>query len=249
MNESCAKCPIDTHDSLSFVPTLDAIPKNGWHAPCSAGMRPGSDRGLLHARFSQSADHAPRRSGIGRRGSAAGTPGHSGGTVCHSHCLSGSGSHARSCQVPRGRPRTADEAQDRARQREPNAAQHLDARLAQLGWITNIDFSTFDLDQPVGELTTNGHQQSLAQFLRKAGKRTLREAIISYTSGGASIDLVGTPDQVAAQMGEVMEEVGGDGFLFSMPNVNRRTIAEITDGLVPALQQPGPHRVWRQAPA
>jgi hypothetical protein len=38
-------------------------------------------------------------------------------------------------------------------------------------------------------------------------------------------------------MGEVMEEVGGDGFLFSMPNVNRRTIAEITDGLVPALQQ------------
>ena len=134
---------------------------------------------------------------------------------------------------------TADEAHDRARQREANAAQNLDVRLAQLGWITNIDFSTFDLDQPVGELTTNGHQQSLAQFLRKAGKRTLREAIISYTSGGASVDLVGTPDQVAAQMGEVMEEVGGDGFLFSMPNVNRRTIAEVTDGLVPALQRRG----------
>ena len=72
MNESCAKCLIDTHDSLSFVPTLDAIPKNGWHAPCSAGMRPGSDRGLLHARFSQSADHAPRRSGIGRRAALPG---------------------------------------------------------------------------------------------------------------------------------------------------------------------------------
>ena len=40
-------------------------------------------------------------------------------------------------------------------------------------------------------------------------------------------------------MGEVMEEVGGDGFLFSMPNVSRRTMAEITDGLVPALQQRG----------
>jgi alkanesulfonate monooxygenase SsuD/methylene tetrahydromethanopterin reductase-like flavin-dependent oxidoreductase (luciferase family) len=38
------------------------------------------------------------------------------------------------------------------------------------------DFSTFDLDAPVGEFTTNGHQQSLAQFLLKAGKRTLREA-------------------------------------------------------------------------
>src|SRR6202035_1694135 len=94
--------------------------------------------------------------------------------------------------------------------------------------------------QPVGELTTNGHQQSLAQFLRKAGKRTLREAIISYTSGGASVDLVGTPDSVAARMGEVMEEVGGDGFLFSMPNVSRRLLAEIEDGLVPALQD----RAW-----
>jgi hypothetical protein len=40
-------------------------------------------------------------------------------------------------------------------------------------------------------------------------------------------------------MGEAMEEVGGDGFLFSMPNVNRKTTAEITDGLVPALQQRG----------
>jgi len=34
---------------------------------------------------------------------------------------------------------------------------------------------------------------------------------------GLSVDLIGTPDSVAAKMGEVMEEVGGDGFLFSMP--------------------------------
>ena len=32
---------------------------------------------------------------------------------------------------------------------------------------------------------------------------------------------------------------GGDGFLFSMPNISRRTIAEIEDGLVPALQKRG----------
>jgi len=36
-----------------------------------------------------------------------------------------------------------------------------------------------------------------------------------------------------------MQDVGGDGFLFSMPNVNRRTLAEIEDGLVPALQDRG----------
>jgi hypothetical protein len=36
-----------------------------------------------------------------------------------------------------------------------------------------------------------------------------------------------------------MEEVGGDGYLLSMSNVNRRTLAEIEDGLVPALQDRG----------
>jgi FMN-dependent oxidoreductase (nitrilotriacetate monooxygenase family) len=134
---------------------------------------------------------------------------------------------------------TAEEAQDRAERRNQQAAQNLDVAMARLGWITNIDFSKFDIDAPVGELTTNGHQESLAQFLQGAGKRTLREAFLDYSTSGLSVDLVGTPDAVAAQMGEMMEEVGGDGFLFSMPNVSRRTMAEITDGLIPALQQRG----------
>jgi FMN-dependent oxidoreductase (nitrilotriacetate monooxygenase family) len=134
---------------------------------------------------------------------------------------------------------TGDEARERASQRATQAAKHLDTRLAALSKITNIDFSSLDLDAPVGELSTNGHQQSLAEFLKKAGKHTLRQAITEFSSSGLSVDLVGTPDQVAGQMGEVMEEVGGDGFLFSLSNVNRRTIAEITDGLVPALQQRG----------
>jgi FMN-dependent oxidoreductase (nitrilotriacetate monooxygenase family) len=132
---------------------------------------------------------------------------------------------------------TAKEAQEKAHLRKVSAAENVDVRLAQLGWITNIDFSDFDLDAPVGELTTNGHQESLRQFLRKAGKRTLREAIIDYTTSGGSVDLVGTPDQVAAQMDEVMQEVGGDGFLFTQGGMSRRSIAEIADGLVPALQQ------------
>ena len=53
------------------------------------------------------------------------------------------------------------------------------------------------------------------------------------------MELVGTPDGVAAQMAEAMAAVGGDGFLFSMPNVSRRSVAEIEDGLVPALQKRG----------
>ena len=44
---------------------------------------------------------------------------------------------------------------------------------------------------------------------------------------------------VADQMDEAMQEVGGDGFLIALPNVSRKSVVEITDGLVPALQQRG----------
>ena len=115
----------------------------------------------------------------------------------------------------------------------------MDRKLAFLGKITNIDFAQFDLDAPVGTLTTNGHQQTLDDFKRKAGNRSLREAVAAYNSDGGSVELVGTPDSVAGQMAEAMEAAGGDGFLFSMGNINRRTIAEIEDGLVPALQRRG----------
>jgi alkanesulfonate monooxygenase SsuD/methylene tetrahydromethanopterin reductase-like flavin-dependent oxidoreductase (luciferase family) len=71
----------------------------------------------------------------------------------------------------------------------------------------------------------------------------LRElAQCGFTEGAANESpLVGTPDQVAEAMGEMMEEAGGDGFLITSPvmRLNRRYVIEITDGLVPALQQRG----------
>ena len=40
-------------------------------------------------------------------------------------------------------------------------------------------------------------------------------------------------------MQDVMQEVGGDGFLFSDTPIERRSIMEICDGLVPELQRRG----------
>ena len=113
------------------------------------------------------------------------------------------------------------------------------ANFAFLGKITNIDFKQFDLDAPVGDLKTNGHQQTLDEFKRKAGNRTLREAITEHGSDGGSIELIGSPDDIASQMAEAMQHAGGDGFLLSLPNLSRRTLAEIEDRLVPALQRRG----------
>ena len=48
-----------------------------------------------------------------------------------------------------------------------------------------------------------------------AGKKSLREAMLSYRGSSGSVELVGTPDAMAGQMAEAMQEVGGDGFLIT----------------------------------
>jgi alkanesulfonate monooxygenase SsuD/methylene tetrahydromethanopterin reductase-like flavin-dependent oxidoreductase (luciferase family) len=55
------------------------------------------------------------------------------------------------------------------------------------------------------------------------------------------LEFIGSPETVAERMGQVMEAVGGDGFLISTPfqRTSRRFITEVTEGLVPALQRRG----------
>jgi FMN-dependent oxidoreductase (nitrilotriacetate monooxygenase family) len=133
---------------------------------------------------------------------------------------------------------TMEEAQERHKRRLAFVHENIEERLASFGKITNIDFTKFDIDKPLpSDVTTNGHQQMLADYHKFAAGRSIREALVAF--GNALPELIGTPDSVAARMGEIMEEVGGDGFLISKPNVNRRTLAEIEDGLVPALQDRG----------
>lgn len=119
----------------------------------------------------------------------------------------------------------------------------LEQCLALISAITDIDFKKYDLEKPIGEkLITNGEQGSLDMFQQWGTNKTLRELVVEVSGGiVASIELVGTPDQVADKMGEAMEVVGGDGFLITTPTqaVNRRQIAEVCDGLVPALQRRG----------
>jgi len=110
--------------------------------------------------------------------------------------------------------------------------------LCTLAALTEIDFSIYDLDAPLDqEMVTNGHQGYLNRFVSHGGGgRTLREVAENFSI--SSLELVGTPDTIAAQMDEAMQEVGGDGFLFSALG-NRRQLAEITEGLVPVLQRRG----------
>jgi FMN-dependent oxidoreductase (nitrilotriacetate monooxygenase family) len=133
---------------------------------------------------------------------------------------------------------TQTEAEDK-RARWFSDPNYIEYALAEISSITEVDFKQFDLDKPLPEVTTNGERGSLDNFVQKGQGKTLRELV----SGGLgqAAQLVGTPDRVAAHMGEIMAEVGGDGFLVTSPvmRLNRRYITEITDGLVPALQRRG----------
>jgi alkanesulfonate monooxygenase SsuD/methylene tetrahydromethanopterin reductase-like flavin-dependent oxidoreductase (luciferase family) len=86
-----------------------------------------------------------------------------------------------------------------------------------------------------------GEQGSLDKFQQWGSKKTLRELIHDSAEFASSIELLGTPDGVAERMGEIIEEVGGDGFLITSNNqsVSRRYVLEVTGGLVPALQRRG----------
>ena len=127
-----------------------------------------------------------------------------------------------------------DTANARRQARIEDANTHPDFYLANLSRLTGIDFSKYDLDEQLPVLTTNGHQ-TVASGL---SGRTLRE-IIQTGRALRDVDLVGTSNAVARKMSDIIEEVGGDGYLITDPELTRRYISEIADGLVPALQKLG----------
>ena len=133
---------------------------------------------------------------------------------------------------------TEEEAHAKYR-RMVTAPDFIEAALAAIGTVTDIDFSKYDLDAELPPLTTNGEQGSLDKFAQWGSGKTLRQLASERYDGG--LQLIGTPDQVAAKMGDAMHAVGGDGFLISTPfqRSSRRVVVDVTEGLVPALQRRG----------
>jgi FMN-dependent oxidoreductase (nitrilotriacetate monooxygenase family) len=133
---------------------------------------------------------------------------------------------------------TDEEAYEKKRRQIAYDNANLEFRLASVGRLTSFDFSKFDPDQPLpADLSTNGHQQTLASMI-SSGK-PLREAVGVIDSAEATQGLVGSPDTVAAKMGELVQDIGADGLLITNASVTRRYISEIADGLAPALQRRG----------
>ena len=113
-----------------------------------------------------------------------------------------------------------------------------------LDQMTGLDFGNFDLDMPVGEIAADLRSRSrqatistMEKLFEGAEHKTLRE-VLSGRRLTRDLGLIGSPETVAAKMDEMMQEVGGDGFLLTT-STSRLAIAEIVDGLAPALHRRG----------
>ncbi|OZF33018.1 FMNH2-dependent monooxygenase [Rhodococcus sp. 14-2483-1-1] len=143
---------------------------------------------------------------------------------------------------------TQQEAQDKNERILDGFRNNIDVNLASMSYASGIDFSKFDLDAPIPTVETNAGRGTMALIGANTTGMTLREAASSDIR--KSVQLIGTADAVAEQMGDIAAEVGGDGFLIA-GSVNRRYISEITDGLAPELRKRGlirdgyPHELFR----
>lgn len=99
-----------------------------------------------------------------------------------------------------------------------------------------VDYSQFDLDGPVPTKVGNGETTSAKAWIQGTEGMTLRQLITGPSKYG--LELIGTPDSVAAEMGDIMAEAGGDGFLV-YSGMTRQQISLVTDGLAPELRRRG----------
>ena len=115
---------------------------------------------------------------------------------------------------------------------------NIEKRLWYLSYVSGgvVDYSKFDLDGPVPQELGNGETTTAKAWLEGSAEITLRDLATGPSNYG--MDFIGTADSVASQMQDAMEEAGGDGFLM-YPDVTRRSIAEVCDGLAPELRRRG----------
>jgi len=132
------------------------------------------------------------------------------------------------------------EAQDRysrfnAAKKDPD---NIEKRLWYLSYVSGgvVDYAKYDLDGPVPQEVGNGETTTAKSWLEGSKELTLRDLAEGPANYG--MEFIGSADTMAGEMAEVMVEAGGDGFLM-YPDVTRRSIMEVCDGLAPALRKRG----------
>ena len=128
-----------------------------------------------------------------------------------------------------------------AREKDAEYRRHAspEAGLAHFAAGTGIDFSKFDLDEPITYGPTNAIQSAVATAKRLGWTR--RQLLEQYALGGRYPAIVGNAVQVADTLQAWVDDTGVDGF-----NLTRTVVPEsfedFIDIVIPELQQRGLHK-------
>jgi len=135
---------------------------------------------------------------------------------------------------------TADEA--RERQAEHNRLVPLEGGLAILSGHLDFDLSTLPLDVVMAQRTERELQRMQTRYRTPTGELlTLREVAQRHGQSVGLLQMVGTASDVADQMEDFFERVGGDGFMLT-PIYSPGAIEEFVDQVVPELRRRGRYR-------
>ena len=136
--------------------------------------------------------------------------------------------------------------EDEARQKQQlhNSLVPLEGGLAILSGHLNFDLSTLALDDLMALRTERELPRMQTRYRTLTGELlTLREVAQRHGQSVGLLQMVGTAAQVADQMEDYFDRVGGDGFMVS-PIYTPGAVEEFVDLVVPELQRRG--RVRRE---
>ena len=118
----------------------------------------------------------------------------------------------------------------------------LEGGLAILSGHLDFDLSQIGLDELMAHRTEPQLQRMQTRYRTLTGELlTLREVAQRHGQSVGLLQMVGTPAEVADQMEDYVDQVGGDGFMLS-PIYTPGAIEEFVDLVVPELQRRGRYR-------
>lgn len=114
-----------------------------------------------------------------------------------------------------------------------------EAGVAHFASSTGIDFSRYELDEPIGFAKGNAIQSATRQLQDSAWTR--RRLLEQHALGGRYVTLVGDPGQVAEELIGWIDDTGLDGFNLTR-TVTPESFEAFIDLVVPELQRRGRYK-------
>ncbi|WP_460417493.1 LLM class flavin-dependent oxidoreductase [Pseudomonas sp. microsymbiont 2] len=131
------------------------------------------------------------------------------------------------------------EAQAQAKHAEYLRYASAEAGVAHFASSTGIDFSRYELDEPIGFAKGNAIQSATRQLQESAWTR--RRLLEQHALGGRYVTVVGDPEQVAEQLIAWIDETGLDGFNLTR-TVTPESFEDFIELVIPALQRRGRYK-------